>query len=165
MSPVIAAAQICAARWVRSAAAGSSCNKVLGKSRGWKENLPEEMLHPEVEEGEGEEEEAMEMARLHGSGWVEGSRRLQGRSQDLTIGGARRVRRYGRRAAWGTISPSLLWAWGSGRVRGGRKYGPIYMELNTAMYRIRTCEPPSVEQSTSPLAQELGRDGTWSCYY
>jgi hypothetical protein len=78
MSPVIAAAQICAARWVRSAAAGSSCNKVLGKSRGWKENLPEEMLHPEVEEGEGEEEEdAMEMARLHGSGWVEGSRRLE----------------------------------------------------------------------------------------
>jgi hypothetical protein len=54
-----------------------------GNSRGLKENLPEEMQHSTEEVGEEavleeatpeeaapeEEEEAMEMARLHGSGW------------------------------------------------------------------------------------------------
>jgi hypothetical protein len=66
--------------------------RVSGKIRGWKENLPEEMQNPE--EGE-EEEEAMEMARLHGSGW-------NGRFQKALDGGGKSAKRGtgGRGGCW-----------------------------------------------------------------
>jgi hypothetical protein len=76
-----------------------------GNSRGLKENLPEEMQHSTEEVGEEavleeatpeeaapeEEEEAMEMARLHGSGW-------NGRFEKaLDWGGRGKEREAGRR--------------------------------------------------------------------